>query len=489
MRFGHDKNGNKIRPSETGDRAICKMCGGILIAHCGDIRPKHWQHKSKKDCDSWKGEETDWHLNWKAKFPEKSQEVVITKDGDTHRADVKTKEGIVLEFQNSSISYSDIAEREDFYGNMLWVVNAEEFKSHFDIHSIVLSKLRRLEEKFSFKYLNATNDYDKELKSLKKEIVQTNALGTQKSRLIKENRKEIQKLKSHLENIGDLSKSIIDSWSADNFLGLPSISYSIDSKYRVAVKKISKEIKGLKEKKQIIQDNLQIIYKLEDYELSGNNYKIVKYSQINRPENYTKVKAVKKESKDTLWPEIRSIDSKSQFESFSYRKDNFIFIIDHTEKEKKLKNYNEDLEKEIISKRNSLKELQKEIKDNLIKSINSKIIELKKENISLESEWDELISKKADLSKEKNVKKYYREEKIETAKQNLDKQKETVKSEVMRENKGLYTYEWKNERKSWRGADCPIFFDFGEGYLFKKLSDTKFKKISINDFLSRYANY
>lgn len=489
MRFGLDKNGKKIRPSETGDRATCKMCGGILIAHCGDIRPKHWQHKSKKDCDSWKGEETDWHLNWKAKFPQKSQEVVITKNGDTHRADVKTKEGIVLEFQNSSISYSDIEKREEFYGNMLWVVNAEDFKSHFDIHSIVLSKLRRLKDKYRFKVSKLKNEYDEELKSLKKEIDQTKALGKQKSRLIKENRKEIQKLKSHLENIDDLSKTIIESWSADSFLGLPSISYSIDSKYRVAVKKISKEIKEMKEKKQIIQDNLQIISKLEDYELNGDKYKIVKYSQINSPKNYTKVKAVKKESKDTLWPEIKSIESKAQFKSFSYKKDNFIFIIDHTEKEKKLKDDNRDLENEIISKRNSLKELQKKIKDSLIESINSKIIELKKENNSLESEWDELISKKGDLSKEKSVKKYYREEKIETAKQKLNKQKETEKSEVMRENKGLYTYEWKNERKSWSGADCPIFFDFGEGYLFKKVNDTKFKKISINDFLSRYANY
>lgn len=48
MNLGLNKNGKHIRPSETGDRATHKMCGGILIAHCGDFRPKHWQNKRKK---------------------------------------------------------------------------------------------------------------------------------------------------------------------------------------------------------------------------------------------------------------------------------------------------------------------------------------------------------------------------------------------------------------------------------------------------------
>lgn len=67
--------------------------------------------------------ESAWHLAWKSVFPVDGTEVVI----GNHRADVVLADGMVLELQNSTISVGEIAERESFYRNMAWIVNAEPF--------------------------------------------------------------------------------------------------------------------------------------------------------------------------------------------------------------------------------------------------------------------------------------------------------------------------------------------------------------------------
>lgn len=60
-------------------------------------------------------------------FPKEWQEVVVEKEVDglvvRHIADVKTERGVILEVQYSPISIEDIAIRERFYNNMLWLVN------------------------------------------------------------------------------------------------------------------------------------------------------------------------------------------------------------------------------------------------------------------------------------------------------------------------------------------------------------------------------
>ena len=43
-----------------------------------------------------------------------------------HIADIKTPQGLVIEIQHSPISPKDIRAREDFYGQMIWIVDATE---------------------------------------------------------------------------------------------------------------------------------------------------------------------------------------------------------------------------------------------------------------------------------------------------------------------------------------------------------------------------
>lgn len=105
-------------PKDTG---FCPICDDDVIAKCGEINTWHWAHKSKRDCDEWYEPETQWHLDWKNKFPEEQQEFTMGK----HRVDIRTNTRWIIELQNSNISPEKIKEREDYYKRMIWLLNGE----------------------------------------------------------------------------------------------------------------------------------------------------------------------------------------------------------------------------------------------------------------------------------------------------------------------------------------------------------------------------
>lgn len=148
MRFALDDNGVKIGPSHSGQKAKCVLCKGTVIGKCGEIYVWHWQHQNDRVCDPWKEHETEWHRNWKGKFPIDWQEVIIENYYEKHIADVKTSDGTVIEFQNSSISSDTIRVRENFYRDMIWVVNAITFKDNFKKLSLVQLSLRTIEREY-----------------------------------------------------------------------------------------------------------------------------------------------------------------------------------------------------------------------------------------------------------------------------------------------------------------------------------------------------
>jgi len=92
----------------------------------------HWAHSVDTTCDIW-GEETEWHLNWKAQFPKELAEISIENNGIKHRADICFPNETVIEFQHSSLSVEEIRERENFYKNMIWIFDVSEsfYKGNF----------------------------------------------------------------------------------------------------------------------------------------------------------------------------------------------------------------------------------------------------------------------------------------------------------------------------------------------------------------------
>jgi competence CoiA-like predicted nuclease len=94
-----------------------------MIARCGEHNVWHWAHVGTRICDHWWEPETEWHRAWKNQFPEDCQEVIHQSDGEKHIADVKTESGIVIEFQHSFLHRDEREARENFYRNMVWVVD------------------------------------------------------------------------------------------------------------------------------------------------------------------------------------------------------------------------------------------------------------------------------------------------------------------------------------------------------------------------------
>ena len=128
MLYALDTKNNKILATPKA-LAYCPQCLQQLIPKCGQIKVWHWAHKTN-DCDSWHEPESEWHLSWKRLVDPQYTEVVMS----CHRADIVGNEGVVIELQNSSISLDEIAERETFYGNMLWVCNAQPFVNRLRVN-------------------------------------------------------------------------------------------------------------------------------------------------------------------------------------------------------------------------------------------------------------------------------------------------------------------------------------------------------------------
>jgi hypothetical protein len=104
---------------------FCQLCKSEMRGYDGSLQINHWKHVSNANCDSWHENETEWHREWKNKFPEEWQEKLRENETNKHFADVfNPDKELVIEFQNSSLSVGELHQRERFYNKMIWVVNA-----------------------------------------------------------------------------------------------------------------------------------------------------------------------------------------------------------------------------------------------------------------------------------------------------------------------------------------------------------------------------
>ena len=108
-------------------KAICPGCKSVVVSKCGEINVWHWSHLKDADCDSWNEPESLWHKEWKEKYPKEIREVVI----GCHRADIKTKRG-VIELQSDTLQAEKIIEREEYYGKMIWLLKGMDFQNNIN---------------------------------------------------------------------------------------------------------------------------------------------------------------------------------------------------------------------------------------------------------------------------------------------------------------------------------------------------------------------
>jgi competence protein CoiA len=125
--------GNTKIEATKGAKGTCPVCGSELIAKCGPDRMNHWAHKGTRNCDPWWENETEWHRTWKSNFPPEWQEVIHTdtQTGEKHIADVCTSNGFIIEFQHSFLNTDERISREQFYKNLVWVIDGTRLKKDY----------------------------------------------------------------------------------------------------------------------------------------------------------------------------------------------------------------------------------------------------------------------------------------------------------------------------------------------------------------------
>lgn len=127
MQFALDKDNKKIEPKISGEKAKCPCCGQNVVACVGLIKFPYWRHEHDIDnsCVAAQYEnEGAWHNTWKHLFGKEFAEEYIKIGTQTRRADVRLKNGLVMEVQHSSIKGQEIQAREKFHKKMVWVFDA-----------------------------------------------------------------------------------------------------------------------------------------------------------------------------------------------------------------------------------------------------------------------------------------------------------------------------------------------------------------------------
>ncbi len=163
MHFALSEN----RRIEATPRAagVCPGCGAEMLARCGTKKVWHWAHKGRRHCDRWWENETQWHRDWKNKFSSDWQEIPARDArGELHIADIKTPEGLTIEFQHSAIKPDEIVKRTAFYDQVIWIIDATRrptdakqyaqmleysYSERFDgvdIHTVYVEETRLLKE-------------------------------------------------------------------------------------------------------------------------------------------------------------------------------------------------------------------------------------------------------------------------------------------------------------------------------------------------------
>lgn len=120
MRYGYDQKGNKIEATEgctAYDAPPSDLERVKLVVKTGKERAWHFAYSSR--CprnDKWCKPMSLFHKSWQDLFEEEYQEISFKDaNGAIHRADIFTKDSVVLEIQNSSISSKEVEQRQNFY--------------------------------------------------------------------------------------------------------------------------------------------------------------------------------------------------------------------------------------------------------------------------------------------------------------------------------------------------------------------------------------
>lgn len=161
MQYAMTSSFEKILPSK-GLTAVCPQCESEVIAKCGNINVWHWAHKTLLNCKYFERNETEWHRNWKARFPEQCREVrfpAYDSEGNktAHIADVYLNLeyiNLAIEFQHSRITEEECMQRNEFYidnnglnnGMIDWIIDISDANYSFKKDTYITTSNKNYDE-------------------------------------------------------------------------------------------------------------------------------------------------------------------------------------------------------------------------------------------------------------------------------------------------------------------------------------------------------
>lgn len=485
MQFAYNDNGERVQPLYSGERASCPLCHGRVIGKCGKIYARHWQHYNDGHCDIWTERETLWHRDWKKLFPEPWREIIIRKGEKIHIADVKTVNDFVIEFQNSSISIDTITLREKFYGNMIWIVNSKTFFDNFRLQSIVSTRCAEIEHVASQEIYSLSRLFKYELDEIAEQVVKIEndiswTLGNKESK-----KKKINSLMFLERNFDAFLMNSVE-WYNGRKLWWDSETFDLISQIGDAtLHDISQNYDDIATTKDQLESGFRTqirIDKLGVVQINGKVLKVVNYEKLT-PRNYYKIYAILKSDLFLSLPKVVTFGSETEFLFHRLKMEQYDYAIDPSDEIFQLAVHILELKKRLSQLQAAIVLKTSNIKAKLWPHIESRI-KLAKEELSLiDKENFILESRKKALVDQRTQIEASRALEIETRSAEILKIKRNKCLVVEREMRDLYTFEWRNERKSWRAASCPVFFDLGKEYLYQRMDYNTLKKVQKLPFL------
>jgi competence CoiA-like predicted nuclease len=490
MTIGINDNGKRVSPT-PGANAYCQICKDSVIAKCGEIYTWHWAHKIDRHCDPWKEHETEWHRKWKNRFPFEWQEVPMSDEyGERHAADVKTDSGLVIEFQNSSISTSTIKVREEFYGNMIWIINAESFKDNFKLGSVVKRKVREFEAEEKDPFVPLEEEYKEKIDELAKVIKEKDDQIKPLFERIKINREKLERFNAILTYIDAFSDRMLKSWINDSYIEyeLNTIINNVEASYGKKLKSLKPSWKEFQEKLRTQQNTLGILRSLPDKEIDDKLLKIIPFEYVTTS-NYRHVKLITKESFDTLFLEVKALSTELDFNRLQYTHNQYFFALDLSANMKAFEESIDALKLGLKELEDYVPSIRSNVQDLLTQNLQNTISQIEKDILTDDEQWDGFLAEQSDLRIKKGTLEMRMADEVPIARREVVQDIKDRKFSFMREMKGRYYFQWKHERRTWQVANEPIYFDIGESYLFKKVSDNLVVKVTIEDFMKTYAAF
>ncbi|NOT73438.1 MAG: hypothetical protein HOP08_00820 [Cyclobacteriaceae bacterium] len=372
---------------------------------------------------------------------------------------------------------------------MLWVINAKSFKQNLILASVVTRRLRPIKLDELDPWVPAEKEYEDKIMALREEIKEFDRKMTPVDDLIRQNQRKVDILQKQRNDIESLADSILDNLYRDAYLtsDLREITSTIDPSIETKIRGLQKEKRALSEKIESDEKKLKVWSDLEDMDIDHMPFKKIPFNWLTK-ENYQKARILSKATAESLFQNFEKISSDLAFDRLKHTHVNYIVFYDLNENMEALKHSLDTLRRSLTALESYIPTVRNSIKASLQGRLSDLIIDYEARVTRGIDESENFVVAKSKVNVQLGMLEMKMEEEIPNAKKERLKEITQEKFSVMREYKGMYDFSWKHERKSWQAANERIFFDTGDGYLFRKLNDHQLLKVSFQEFLQVYGN-